>query len=267
MEPPMDPEQALRAGDLEAALSELTGRVRKAPADARQRVFLFQLLAVLGQWERALNQLNVAGELDAGSLAMVHTYRDAVRCEALRAEVFAGRRAPLLLGEPKDWMAWLLEAARLSAQDATPEALEQARALRERAFEAAPATAGCIEGESADGPFTERFAWIADADSRLGPMLEAMLNGGYYWIPFSRIRSLHFEAPTDLRDLVWLPAHVTWVNGGEGVLLVPSRYPGSESSPDGRIRLGRLTEWQDRGADLYTGLGQRLFSTDRSTSG
>jgi len=219
-------------------------------------------LSVLGDWERALNQLNVAGELDPGTLAMVHTYRDALSCEALREEVFAGTRAPLLLGQPADWMAWLLEAVRLCAEGASPQALEQARELRERAFEAAPATSGRLEGESGDGPFSERFAWIADADTRLGPMLEAMLNGAYYWIPFNRIQTINFEAPVDLRDLVWLPAHVTWVNGGEAVLLVPSRYPGSARSTDDRIRLGRLTEWQERGAELYTGLGQRLLTTD-----
>lgn len=58
--------------------------VRKAPADAKRRVFLFQLLAVMGDWDRALNQLNVAGELDSGTLAMVSTYREALRCEVLR---------------------------------------------------------------------------------------------------------------------------------------------------------------------------------------
>ncbi len=66
--------------------------MRKDPANAKHRIFLFQLLAVLGQWERAMNQLNVAGELDAGTLAMVQTYREALRCEVLRGEIFAGRR-------------------------------------------------------------------------------------------------------------------------------------------------------------------------------
>ena len=36
-----------------------------ATGDAALRIFLFQLLAVQGQWERSLNQLNVAAELDA----------------------------------------------------------------------------------------------------------------------------------------------------------------------------------------------------------
>ena len=31
---------------------------------------------------------------------MVQTYREALRCEVHRAEVFAGRKSPLILGEP-----------------------------------------------------------------------------------------------------------------------------------------------------------------------
>ena len=31
------------------------------------------------------------------------------------------------------------------------------------------------------------FEWIADADSRLGPLLEVILEGKYYWAPFCRI--------------------------------------------------------------------------------
>ena len=68
-------EQVLRDGDPELALRLLTDQVRANPADAKLRVFLFQLLCVLGRWDRALNQLNVAGELDASTLAMVQTYR------------------------------------------------------------------------------------------------------------------------------------------------------------------------------------------------
>jgi type VI secretion system protein ImpE len=61
----MGAEEALKQGDLDAALADLTDRVRRSPADARLRTFLFQLFAVLGQWDRALSQLDVAGELDA----------------------------------------------------------------------------------------------------------------------------------------------------------------------------------------------------------
>ena len=196
--------------------------MRKKPADARLRVFLFQLLAVLGQWDRALTQLKVAGEMDAATLARcVQTYQEVLRCEVLRAEVFAGASTPLVFGEPAEWMALLLQAADSWSAE---EKFEEARRLRDQAFEAAPATAAAID----DQP----FEWIADADPRLGPLLEAIVNGRYYWIPFARLREIRIEKPVDLRDLAWTPALLTLANGGETVALIPTRYPGSESASD-----------------------------------
>lgn len=240
----------LRQGDPEAALASLQAMVRAEPADAKHRIFLFQLLCVLGQWDRALTQLNVAGDLDAGTLGMVQVYREALGSEALRAEVFAGRRSPLVFGDPEPWIALLLEALRLGASGE----LEQSQALRDQAFEAAPATSGRIDGQP--------FEWIADADPRLGPVLEAIVNGRYYWVPFHRIAELRLERPTDLRDLVWLPAEFKWANGGEAVGLIPARYPGSESAPDPQLRLARRTEWTEVAPDLFLGLGQRMFATN-----
>ena len=103
-------EQALKTGDAAAALKLLTEQVRSQPQNVKLRTFLFQLLCVLGQWERALNQLKVAGELDAATLPMVQTYREAIACEALRRQVFAGQKLPMLFGEPEPWMALLIEA-------------------------------------------------------------------------------------------------------------------------------------------------------------
>jgi type VI secretion system protein ImpE len=111
------------------------------------------------------------------------------------------------------------------------------------------------------------FAWIADADSRLGPVLEAMVNGRYYWIPFQRLARIAFEPPTDLRDGVWLPAQLAFANGGEVVAMVPTRYPGSEASADGAILMGRRTEWRDAGGERFTGLGQRVLVTDQGEHG
>jgi len=80
----MSAEESVLAGRLADGLAELQGQVRKQPADPRLRVFLFQLLAVLGQWDRALTQLKVAADLDPSALAMLRTYQEALRCEVLR---------------------------------------------------------------------------------------------------------------------------------------------------------------------------------------
>jgi type VI secretion system protein ImpE len=246
----MGREDWLRGGDPSAALGDLQDQVRKSPANAKLRIFLFQLLAVEGRWDRALTQLKVAGELDAGSLAMVQTYRDALLCEALRDEIFAGTRSPLVFGRPENWIALLIEALRLAALGE----IEHSQQIRNEAFEAAPTTRGTI----GDQP----FEWIADADLRLGPVLEAIVNGRYYWIPFHRIREVRLDAPADLRDVVWTPAYFTWTNGGESVGLIPTRYAGSQASENPQLRLARRTEWVDRGGDLFIGLGQRMLATD-----
>ncbi len=243
-------EDLWREGDPEASLRQLQEQVRKAPANASYRVFLFQLLALTGQWERALNQLTVAGELDAANLAMVQTYREALHCEVLRGEIFAGRRSPLVFGQPDPWFALLIEAARLAAHGAGA----QAKDVRERALEGAPSTPGQLDGVP--------FDWIMDGDSRLGPVIEAIVNGRYYWIPFQHVQAIRMDKPEDLRDLVWTPAYFTWANGGESVGLIPTRYPGSEASPDPALRLGRKTDWLEQPGETYFGQGQRMFYTD-----
>jgi type VI secretion system protein ImpE len=243
-------EQSLKNGDPVGALAQLTQQVRSAPADPKLRVFLFQLLCVLGQWDRALNQLNVASGLDPGALAMAQTYGDAVRCEAIRSDVFDGKKSPMIFGQPDQWLALLIESLLAAGHGEQERSLQ----LRATAFEEAPATPGDINGQP--------FSWIADADSRIGPVLEAVINGRYYWVPFSRLTKVQIEAPEDLRDFVWMPAHLEFENGGESVALIPTRYAGSAASSDGLVALARKTVWEEIAPDTHRGLGQRIITTD-----
>lgn len=248
-------QELFRAGKLRECLAALQGEVRGSPADAKLRTFLAQLLMLTGDWDRAVNQLQVAGELDASALPMKHAYTATIQCERLRAAVFAGERLPLILGDPPEWIAPLLQALATLAQGRPDEAAS----LRERALEGAPATAGSVNGTA--------FDWIADADSRLGPVLEVVLDGAYYWAPFSRVRRIVIEPPADVRDLSWLPVQITWSNEGEAVGFIPARYPGSERSEDDQVRLARKTEWRDLGGGAFAGLGQRIFATSADEIG
>lgn len=246
----MQVEDLLKEGKLQEALEQAKEQVRSAPADAKHRTLLFQLMAIDGQWDRALTQLNVASELDAMALIMGQMYTHAIQAEVFRAEVFAGKRSPLVLGEPPEWIGPLFESLRLLGIGERAASDE----LRDQAFETAPATPGKINDEP--------FEWFADADPRFGPVVEAIIAGKYYWIPVERIKRIEIEAPSDLRDLVWMPAHFVWSNDGDAVGLIPTRYPGSESADEDVIKLSRKTVWQDQGNELFTGLGQRLLATD-----
>ena len=243
-------ELTLRGGDPVAALAQLQEQVRARPEDAKLRVFLFQLLCVLGRWDRALNQLSVASSLDPSAIAMAQTYEDAVRCEGVRADVFAGKRSPMIFGEPEEWLALLIESLLEGGRGNE----SRSRQLHELAFDGAPTSQGDIDGRP--------FSWIADADARLGPVLEAVVNGRYYWIPFTRLSKLQLEPPEDLRDVVWMPAHLEFENGGESVALIPTRYVGSEQSDDGLVIMSRKTIWQEVAPETHHGIGQRILTTD-----
>ena len=235
-----------------AQLAALQARIRKEPQRVDLRIFLFQVYCLQGAWAKAGAQLKVIEELDAEALSMVQTYREALSCELLRDGVFAGIRTPLVLGDPRDWLAWLLEANRLLALGH----VEQAQAWRDKALAAAPAATGSVDGEP--------FEWLADADSRLGPVLEAVLNGKYYWIPLERLTRIEIEPPSDLRDMVWTPVTLTFSTGGSNVALVPTRYPGVELLLDDRLRMARGTEWQAVGGNTWIGCGQRMLVTDQA---
>ncbi|GKQ56980.1 type VI secretion system accessory protein TagJ [Sphaerotilus sulfidivorans] len=265
-----DAARRVAAGDLAGALASLQQQVRRQPADARLRIFLFQLLVLLRQWPRAAQQLVLCGELDAGALAMVATCREALQAEQVREAVMSGRTTPLVFGEPPAWVGLLAEAL---AADGRGDAAVAA-VLRARALEQAPACSGTLDGRP--------FAWLADADSRLGPVLEVMMRGRYGWLPLQALRRIEIDAPEDLRDLVWLPARLTFVSGGETVALLPVRYaPDADADSEGEggdpaalrdaRRLARRTDWialaPQHQPDQFRGLGQRLLCTEAEERG
>jgi type VI secretion system protein ImpE len=229
---------------------DLRRMIQKQPQRSDLRIFLFQVYCVQGEWMKASTQLNVLLELDPSSKPMVETYREALRCEALRREVFDGKRSPLVLGAPQDWLAMMIEALRVDAEGRPDAAAD----LRAKALEAAPATSGKLDDVE--------FAWLADADSRLGPVVEAIINGKYYWVPVSRLMRIEIDKPADLRDFVWAPATLTLENGAANVALIPTRYPGTERETDSALLLARATDWRAQPGGGWHGVGQRVLTTD-----
>ena len=167
----------------------------------------------------------------------------AIRAERVRAMALPAMPRPLYLVSGSAWATDLAAGFRALAQGR----LDEGQALRERAFDAAPETPGEIDGV--------RFDWIADADTRFGPTLEAIVNGQWGLIPFDRVERIESEGPRDLRDIVWLPASVAFRTGHSVNALLPVRYPGAEADGDNDVRLARSTGWRDE-AWGQAGVGQ-----------
>ena len=248
----MTPEELIKNGELQQALTAAKQNVQANPADAKHRVYLFQLLCVLGQWKPALSQLSILNDMDADSSMFARVFSPVVESEMLRAEIFKGTKTPIIFGEPEEWMGDLVHANQLAAQGEFAAYDE----TQKRAFDKAPATKGTIDGKP--------FEWIADADTRLGPMLEVIMEGVYRWVPFMRIASIKFEPTKNLCDLVWRSANFSWTNGGAAAGFVPVRYFASEDCPDSAIQLARKTEWIQKSEQLYLGAGQRVLTTDQA---
>lgn len=233
----------LRSGDLDGARSVLIEGVRRNPGDVETRLFLFQLLAVRGEWDKAAMHLGTLAQVspEAAMLAMV--YGQAIAAERERAAIFAGTSRASIHGE-FPWAEGLADALQHEALGRDQDAL----AARNAAFAQAPDTSGTIDGR--------RFAWIADADSRFGPCIEAIIGGRYALLPFAAIATLKSEGPRDLRDIVWYPVEIAMKTGASIAALLPARYPGIPADPF--EQLGRATDWHDV-ATGQIGSGQRLW--------
>ncbi|HEX8339182.1 MAG TPA: type VI secretion system accessory protein TagJ [Pyrinomonadaceae bacterium] len=237
------------SGDLSAAVEEITREVKANPTDMPRRVFLFELLCFAGEWERAARQLDVIGHQGVGTEIGAQVYRNCLRAELDRGRLLRDGLQPHFLAEPPAYVDMHLEAlGRVRAGDAAG-----ARRLLDRAEEQRPALSGSLDGRL--------FADFRDYDDFFAPVLELIVHDKYTWLPYEQVRSVRFEPPSQLRDLVWATASIETAES-EMRALVPVLYAGTGAHPDDLVRLGRATDWRELGPELYAGAGLRVFAAD-----
>lgn len=249
----MNAEVLLRAGDLPGARKDLAQALRRSPDDVQLRQFFWQLLAVFGEWDKAEQQLRTLAMAEPKAMMMGGVYNQVLGAMKTRAAVIAGTTRGTSLVGSEPWVEALLDALQVSGQGGG-----NAAELSEAALADAPATAGTMDGEA--------FAWIADADLRFGPMLEAVIGEHYGFVPFAACKRLKVSEPVDLRDTVWLPVEIETRSGQTSMAFVPVLYPGTERTGDNELMLARRTDWVEQDG-VEVGLGQRLLSTDGPENG
>ncbi|WBU51246.1 type VI secretion system accessory protein TagJ [Kosakonia pseudosacchari] len=244
--------QQLAGESLQESLAQLESRIRTQPGDADLRAAFAQLLCLDGNWSRALAQLKSWQALKPQAQPTVTLLEQAIEGERQRAEVMAGRARPVTPDQQWPWLTSMVSAL-------DPEAVN-AGADRETALEMADANPGQLTTQ--DGQ-TLNFDWLMDGDCRFGPVCEAIVNGRYFWLPFSAISAMQFQPPASVTDLVWRHTLVRLQDGSEQVCQIPARYP-LDVNADDRFKLCRVTEWQQLPGDAphYIGQGQKVWLND-----
>ncbi|MDD2877811.1 MAG: type VI secretion system accessory protein TagJ [Acidiphilium sp.] len=238
---------AFRAGHLDEAVAAATAAVKAKPTDVASRILLVEMLVFAGNLERADVLLDAAGQLDPGAALVVAEFRQLLRGEMARRQLYRDGRVPEFLGEPG--------------------AVEQALLASLVARREGDATAARVAAEAAEAARTPRpgaadgiaFADFRDASDSTSGIFEVLTTTGkYFWVPISRVTEITFHKPTRPRDLIWRRASLAVEAGPDGDVYIPVTYASDDATLRAEYRLGRATDWQDRDG-VVTGIGQREF--------
>ncbi len=235
------------AGRLDDAVAAAQAALRKSPTDLNARVLLGELLAFAGNLERADVVLDAASAIDPSTAVVVAEFRQLIRADMARRQLFRDGRVPEFLADPTETQR--LQLAALVALRAG----DFAEAMRQT--EAAEAVRPHVTGKHGDIVFDD----MRDADDLLAGSFEVLTTTGkYFWIPTERVQTLEFHPPKRPRDLLWRRASMSVAEGPDGEVYLPAVYVTDDQVSD-TLRLGRETDWRQADGGPVRGVGQRLF--------
>lgn len=256
-------------------LRQAEAAVRREPAEPEHRWTLVETLCLLCQWERALQQLQAWVRLAPQWQAQAQLVRGLIQAEHQRTLVFGGQQRAAPVVDMPEWMALMAKALEHNAAGE----VEQADACRHQALEQAPGRSGVCHwdartsGDDSAAHHEQAFEWLADSDTRLGPVCELMVAGAYRWLAFADIASIQMEAPARTLDLVWRPARIQLHGDDQGSAgrhlhaFLPSRscwvqVPAEPREQQQALMQARLTLWQEAGSSGIFVQGQKTWMSD-----
>jgi type VI secretion system protein ImpE len=237
----------LRAGKLDDAIAAANAALRKAPTDLNPRVLLAELLVFAGNLERADVILDAASAIDPSAALVVAEFRQLLRADMARRQLFRDGRVPEFLSDPTETQRLQLAALVALRAGDLAEASRQA--------EAAEAARPHTPGRMGDTVFDD----LRDIDDLLAGSFEVLTTTGkYFWIPVERVEALEFHPPKRPRDLLWRRASMSVSEGPDGEVYLPAIYVAADPQTDA-MRLGRETDWRQADGGPVRGAGQRVF--------
>jgi type VI secretion system protein ImpE len=242
----MTAHELFQAGKLTDAVKAGLDEVKNGPADRMKRYLLAELLAFSGDLDRADKHLDAIASPENADLLAVLQFRQLLRAEGIRQQVFAEGRVPGFLTAPGEQEKKRLEAL-LALRRGQPADAVAAIAAADDAREKVP---GICDGV----PFDD----VRDLDDAVGPFLEVITaKGTYYWVPFAHLKLVEFHKPDRPRDVLWRKAKLVARDGLDGDVFVPTLYVNTAKEADDELRVGRATEWRGNDGEPTRGIGHR----------
>ncbi len=215
-------QELFKAGKLEEAIQSLGVELRDNPADVQRRTFLFELLSLAGDLDRAEKQLDIVadGNPEAGMGSLV--YRSAIHADRIRRRMFEVGGFPQV--EPPGPVTGTLNG-------------EPFASLRD----ADPRIAGRLEVYAAGQYTWLPFEHIASVTMKPPTHLRDLI-----WAPAVVKPGPKFDVLTiELGDV-----------------LLPVMTPLSWQHANDDIRLGRVTDWEELDGGQVVPIGQKLLLVD-----
>lgn len=249
----MNASDLFKAGKLGEAIDAQLAAVKAHPTDAQRRLFLFELAMFAGDLDRAAKQGALVNFPESEINATMDNYRLLTEAEKMRRRVLDEGEKPKSFGPLTPECT-----ARIQALDHVRQGRPQdAVALLES--NPAPPINGTYNGQA--------FDTLCDCDDMLGPILEVCTHQGYFWVPFSEVKSFISVGPKFPRDLYWLPGNLELVNGQNGPAFLSALYVDSYKHADDPVKLGRVTEWVGGEGEPVRGRGQKTLLVGEETVG
>ena len=245
----MNAQELFSAGKLAEAITAALEQVRNKPTDVNARFFLAELLCFDGAWERADKQLDVMMQQSQEPNMFALLFRQLVRGEVAREQIFRDGRAPDVMVElPQYAQKQLRVCLELRNGD-----LGAAKTIADEIEGSRPGFSGKVNGKPFGGG-------VRDLDDRIGTVIELITaHGKCFWVPWENIKSIEFVKPERPLDLMWRKATVDIAGGPGGEVYVPVRYPLADASQwSADAKLGRGTDWFGDENGAICGVGQRM---------
>lgn len=250
----MDAKQLFTAGKLREAIDAQIAVVKTKPGDQSSRLFLFELMAFAGEFDRAQRQIDALRYDDIELESGLDSYRKLLASEVIRKRVFKDGLQPKFLGlgdgPPPEHMLLRVDAINKLIAGENSAAAE----LLAQAAEATPPAVGTLNEKP--------FELFRDADDLLGPVIEVMAKGEYFWISLEAVDVIALNPPRFPRDLIWAPARLETQAGESGEIFLPALYPLSYEQADDAVKLGRSTDWREIPDGPVLGAGLKTYLVD-----